>query len=151
MYCIARPPWSAEMVVVLSSLNSGRGDNFKALWEARLWLLVMLASWAAASWALVFSFFNIFTRIPVGTELRTPHVFTLNEVLDGKKEYQRTSFSRCWLLRIRCTHKQQRQPENHWRPFFRIWGWLIVMKVSPKLSTCSKLVASIVISWRQKG
>lgn len=70
IYCIARPSYPAEMGVVHSSFDSGCGDTFEALWEVRLWLLVMLASWAAASWALVFSFFSIFTRIPVSTELR---------------------------------------------------------------------------------
>lgn len=85
MYCIARPPWSAEMVSVLSSLNSCTVDDFKALWEARLWPLVMLASLAAASWALLFSFFNILIRIPVGTELRTLLVFHLDKVLEGKE------------------------------------------------------------------
>lgn len=44
MYCIARPPWSSEMVSVLPSLNRGIVEKLSALWEARLWPLVTLAS-----------------------------------------------------------------------------------------------------------
>lgn len=41
---ITCPPWSAEMMVGLSSLKHGGVDNFKSPWEARLWSLGILAS-----------------------------------------------------------------------------------------------------------
>ena len=80
MYCLTPPRWSAEMVgVEVSSLKGGTVDNFKAPWEASVWQLVILANWEELSWALFFSFFNIFTKTPVGNKLRTPHVFTIRK------------------------------------------------------------------------